>query len=398
MKAINKHLVFVINLGGGPEAFIKNLLPIFKENQCRVSLVIKSKLPIPKERFDPFFHVYSYQISKSWKSIPIQYLKNGGSLAGWAYRLYKRHEEYCVIQVLKRLALEQSIDVVEITEGFGMQRLHHYWKVVTRAHGSDWSFRIFCQDQVNNYDHWKKKGQRFQHLHSKANFAISQHTTDHLTEVLELPSDLIRFQPYPIPIRQFSSSEHANIPGVPAEAEVVLSIGRIEKRKGMDVLVKAMIELWKQNRQVYLVLLGSESGLTISALMSIIPQPYRHLLIHPGFVPYTAIPSYYKRAAVYVSASQYETFGYTLLEAMAAGAPVICTDRGAMPELIQHDVNGLCVPFGDEYKLAESIIHLLSNKELSNRFIKTSLLKASQYDLNQLGQKILVDLISYGTE
>ena len=73
------------------------------------------------------------------------------------------------------------------------------------------------------------------------------------------------------------------------------------------------------------------------------------------------------RADVFVSASWAESFPYNVLEAMAAGVPIVATDVGGTAEAIEHDVTGLLVPPRDPGALGAAIIELLSNRERAAR-------------------------------
>lgn len=74
------------------------------------------------------------------------------------------------------------------------------------------------------------------------------------------------------------------------------------------------------------------------------------------------IPQVLEQADIVVHASTLgEPFGQVVIEGMAAGKPVIATDGGALPEIIQHGRTGLLVPMGDAAALAEAVEELLSN-------------------------------------
>lgn len=76
-----------------------------------------------------------------------------------------------------------------------------------------------------------------------------------------------------------------------------------------------------------------------------------------------------QRASVVVlpSLAHRESFGMVLIEAMACQTPVIGTERGGIPEVIEDDVDGFLVPAGDSEVLAEAISKILEDKELANR-------------------------------
>ena len=80
-----------------------------------------------------------------------------------------------------------------------------------------------------------------------------------------------------------------------------------------------------------------------------------------GWVPNTALPPYYRAAAISVIPSLEEGFGIPAAEAMGCERPVIATDAGGLPEVVEHDVTGLVVPRGDVDALAAAMESLLAD-------------------------------------
>jgi glycosyltransferase involved in cell wall biosynthesis len=70
-------------------------------------------------------------------------------------------------------------------------------------------------------------------------------------------------------------------------------------------------------------------------------------------------------AAVYVQASRRENYPVSILEAMAAGLPVVATDVGAVSEIVEHDKTGIVVPPDDPRAMAGAISRLLGNPSLA---------------------------------
>jgi len=75
-------------------------------------------------------------------------------------------------------------------------------------------------------------------------------------------------------------------------------------------------------------------------------------------------------ALVLPSKTNYETFGQSLIEAMAFYVPVIGSDVGGIPEIINHGENGLLVPPGDEASLAEALLKLINDDKLRRQLAR----------------------------
>lgn len=74
--------------------------------------------------------------------------------------------------------------------------------------------------------------------------------------------------------------------------------------------------------------------------------------------------SYFKTADLFLLTSNYEGYGRTVIEARAAGCPVVMTDVGVAGEIIRDGENGLVVPVGDRAKLEEAMIKVIGDKKL----------------------------------
>ena len=85
------------------------------------------------------------------------------------------------------------------------------------------------------------------------------------------------------------------------------------------------------------------------------------ILISSGRIKQKELVNYYHAADVYVSSSKHESFGKVLIEAMAAGLPVVATATTGSQEIIKDGLNGFLVPIGDSQALARKILYLLNN-------------------------------------
>jgi len=80
-----------------------------------------------------------------------------------------------------------------------------------------------------------------------------------------------------------------------------------------------------------------------------------------GTVPKEQVPAYLRACDVFVLNSTYEGLPHVLLEAMAAGLPVIATAVGGSGEVVEHGINGLLIPPRDPPELKQALLRILGN-------------------------------------
>ena len=90
------------------------------------------------------------------------------------------------------------------------------------------------------------------------------------------------------------------------------------------------------------------------------------------------MPGFYRACDVVCVPSRSESFGRTVIEAFAAGVPVVGTAVGGMRETIEHEETGLLVPYGDVDILAETLTRLLSDGRVRSRLAEQAQAKAEQ--------------------
>lgn len=146
---------------------------------------------------------------------------------------------------------------------------------------------------------------------------------------------------------------------------ILLAMGRLNRVKGFDLLLKAFAEVAPHQREWALVILGEGSE------RQALERQARGLgigdcVFMPGFLsdPSAAIA----RADAFVLSSRHEGMPMALLEAMGCGLPVISFDCPTGPaELIEHEVDGLLVPREDEAALAKALARVMSDASLRQR-------------------------------
>ena len=98
-------------------------------------------------------------------------------------------------------------------------------------------------------------------------------------------------------------------------------------------------------------------------------------------------------AHLFVLASQSEPLGVAIMEAMSCETPVLATNSGGVPELIEHGVDGFLVPPNDPSGLAEAIRYLADNPALTEQFSRSGRLKIVQHFNSNLSARTLRRLL-----
>jgi hypothetical protein len=152
----------------------------------------------------------------------------------------------------------------------------------------------------------------------------------------------------------------------------VLFVGRLEYRKGIDLLLSAVPRICKQNGRIRFRVIGDDT-LTLSDGVSTFKSEFLasdenklclDKVVFEGRVSDDVLREAYRTCDVFVAPSRFESFGLVFLEAMRACKPVIGCIAGGMPEIISNDVNGFLVPVGDVDSLVSAIEKLSGSPEL----------------------------------
>lgn len=125
-------------------------------------------------------------------------------------------------------------------------------------------------------------------------------------------------------------------PRDPAEPIEVLYVSNAAPYKHQWHVVRAVAALRAQGRNLHLTLVGGGSGAAQQRLDDEIARsdPRGEFVRCPGFADPASLPTALRRAHLFVFASSCENMPNTLVEAMAAGLPIACSDRGPMPEVL----------------------------------------------------------------
>lgn len=149
----------------------------------------------------------------------------------------------------------------------------------------------------------------------------------------------------------------------------ILYAGAIQPRKNLETLISAFEIFKTQNASdVKLVLAGEKAWLWEETVKKALRSPFKEDIIMPGKLKFRDLGRLMRGAAIFVLPSLYEGFGIPVLEALAAGVPVICSRNSSLPE-----VGGEAAVYfdaGSAEELAEKIGKVLADENLRNEMAK----------------------------
>jgi glycosyltransferase involved in cell wall biosynthesis len=154
------------------------------------------------------------------------------------------------------------------------------------------------------------------------------------------------------------------------DPKTILFVGRFDLRKGGDLVLRAFRTLLDADPSLKLVFVGPDTGLMSGDGTTLSIAEYVDMLFPPGMkpavqylgrLPNHEIPTIRVRAMVTVVASRWENIGYTLLEAMYQGCPVVSTDVGGCGECIINGTTGLLAQTENADDLAAKIREFLDS-------------------------------------
>ena len=168
----------------------------------------------------------------------------------------------------------------------------------------------------------------------------------------------------------------------------VLFVGRFEKRKGLSHLLRAFTVLKRTHPAVRLVVVGE--GRRRAQYQAWVEAHGLRDVLFTGYVTDQERNAYYRHATVFCAPNTgNESFGYILLEAMAAGRPIVATNIEGFANLITHGVEGLLVPPRDPEGLAAALAQVLDDADLAARLASGGAARAPEFAWPRVAQRVL---------
>ncbi|MDA8017635.1 MAG: glycosyltransferase [Thermoanaerobaculia bacterium] len=265
-------------------------------------------------------------------------------------------------------------------QGRSYDLLQGHWVVPNGLVVSRFSDRVAVAGGIHGSDVFMAEKAAFRPLarHALGRLGAITGCSPELVErvcALGFPADRSQVIPYGIDSALFSPDpSRRNIwrqkLGVPEDAPMIVSVGRMATKKGYQVLLDGLDQLMAADETVHLVLAGAGDRLEEFQRRA---ASHRDRVHFPGVVYRDTLPDLYRAADIFCLPAVHDPKGNVdglpnvILEGMASGLPVVATSISGIPLAVEEGKNGRLVPEGDAEQLIAALIDLLSDLGSADR-------------------------------
>ncbi|HIE30269.1 TPA: glycosyltransferase family 1 protein [Candidatus Poribacteria bacterium] len=191
--------------------------------------------------------------------------------------------------------------------------------------------------------------------------------------------DLSRFSD--VEVSQKEKRQELNIPEF---SPIVGTVSRLEPIKGQEYFIQSSALVARKYPDTTFVVVGD--GLLEAKLKQMANDlGIRKNLLFLGYRQ--DVPELMSIFDIFVLPSLNEGLGRVLIEAMAAGKPVVATRVGGIPDVVLDEVTGLLAPPRNSHRLAEFVLRLLENKDLAHKMGRAGKIRAAAFDVRRMVEK-----------
>jgi glycosyltransferase involved in cell wall biosynthesis len=168
----------------------------------------------------------------------------------------------------------------------------------------------------------------------------------------------------------------------------LLYVGQISEHKGVRFILDVLASI-PEPKPFRITLLGR------GPLLAVLQEKYAgaNWARLEGFVPPEKVQSYMAESNLLVIPSLWiENAPLVAMEAVSMGLPLLASDRGGLPELVEHDVTGLTLPAGDAPAWRDAIEKIVADRTVLEKWTTNAVARGTEFDVNALGARYL-DLV-----
>ncbi|MCK4885392.1 glycosyltransferase family 4 protein [Candidatus Bathyarchaeota archaeon] len=205
---------------------------------------------------------------------------------------------------------------------------------------------------------------------SDALIAVSKYTVDELTELYGIDEKKIHVIYNGVDVQKFKPrpdrAELRREFGLEDKNKIVLFVGRLYHRKGLEILLRSIPPVLQEFSDVKFVISGKGFKEKEESLRNLAKQlDIEDHVTFMGYVPDEKLPNLYSTSDIFVLPAIYENFPFAILEAQATGLPVISTKVGGIPEFLVDNENGFLIDAGNSAQLTQRVLALLQDPKLA---------------------------------
>lgn len=281
---------------------------------------------------------------------------------------------------VKRLLTFQAFDIVHLHEpmmpALPLAVLHHSPAINVGT------FHAFGKSSMAYFSAKQMLAPLFRRLHGK--IAVSGPARDFVAR--HFPGDY-RVIPNGIDYDRFATRLQP-IDRFEDDRLDVLFVGRLEKRKGLEYLLRAWPAVHAEMPKARLLVVGG--GRRLEKYRRWVREHAWHEVHFIGHVSPADLVRYYQTSDVFCAPSTgQESFGIVLLEAMAAGRPIVASRIPGYAEVLEHGSEGLLVEPRNPAALAAGLLRLLRDADLRRAMSDRGRIKAADYDWSHVAERVL---------
>jgi glycogen(starch) synthase len=262
--------------------------------------------------------------------------------------------------------------------------------LVTRLATPTYMLELLNFGELRPQTAFVRRLERDQARRSAIVFGPTHAIADRVSADWHLPQGSVEIVPNPVEIDEIMRAGKTVPPdGLPLR--YLAFIGRLERRKGIEPLGKALAPLLTAHGDLHAVLIGRDSGDEGGAVMDQFRRDtatVAHRIHVLGELPRKTALAVVARAEAVAVPSLWESFGYVCVEAMALGRPVVASRIGGLEEIVEDGHSGWLVPPGDAAALAQALERCLGDQDAGRKLGAAAQQRAFDFDAEALVDRV----------
>jgi len=289
---------------------------------------------------------------------------------------------------LKKILLREAFDVIHLHEPLTPSLT---WLVLMQSHtlvrtALVGTFHAYHEQPNWFYSHGRPVFSRFFNRLDRL-IAVSPAARDFAYQMF--PGDY-QIIPNGVDLERFSRRSGTNSDTCTSKKLTILFVGRLDKRKGFLTLLQAFIQLKPIYPQLQLTVVGPFDPKDTQYYEGVVRS---HRITDVEFVGYVSperLPDFYHNADIFCAPSiGFESFGIVLLEAMAAGLPIVASNIAGYRTVVTDGLEGILVPPNHPGSLITSLRHLIDNPTLRRQMGRWGRKRVGKYSWDNIADQIL---------